>query len=80
MRVITVHSSSEHEFSKDTVSEIQLVEGHRVSGDAHYGKRVKHRSRVAKDPNLPNLRQVHLLHEELLSELRGKGFAVAPGV
>ena len=27
----------------------------------------------------PNLRQVHLLHEELLEELRAAGFAVAPG-
>jgi len=31
----------------------------------HSGKTVKHRSRVAKDPNQPNLRQVHLIHAEL---------------
>jgi len=34
---------------------------------------VKHRSRVAKDPNQPNLRQVHLIHSELFDELKEKG-------
>jgi MOSC domain-containing protein YiiM len=40
---------------------------------------VKHRSRVARDPSAPNLRQVHLIHEELLAEIGRDGFAVAPG-
>jgi len=40
---------------------------------------VKHRSRVAKDPNQPNLRQVHLIHSELFEELSEKGFQVIPG-
>ncbi len=31
------------------------------------------------DPNQPNLRQVHLIHAELLTELRERGFAVEPG-
>ena len=30
---------------------------------------MKHRSRVARDPSQPNLRQVHLLHAELFDEL-----------
>ncbi|WP_446924613.1 MOSC domain-containing protein, partial [Klebsiella pneumoniae] len=30
-------------------------------------------------PTQPNLRQVHLIHAELLDELRGKGFAVEAG-
>ena len=47
--------------------------------DAHYGVTVKHRSRVAKDPTQPNLRQVHLLHEELFSEVRDAGLHVLPG-
>jgi MOSC domain-containing protein YiiM len=34
---------------------------------------------VARDPNQPNLRQVHLLHAELFDELRASGFEVAPG-
>ena len=40
---------------------------------------MQHRSRVARDPAAPNLRQVHLVHEELHDELRAEGFAVAPG-
>ena len=40
---------------------------------------MKHRSRVARDPTQPNLRQVHLLHEELFAELAAQGFALAPG-
>lgn len=37
-----------------------------------------HRSRVAKNPNQPNLRQVHLIHEELFQELSEQGFAIGP--
>jgi MOSC domain-containing protein YiiM len=40
---------------------------------------VKHRSRVAKNPDAPNLRQVHLIHVELFDELKASGFNVAPG-
>jgi MOSC domain-containing protein YiiM len=43
------------------------------------GVTVKHRSRVARDPNQPNLRQVHLIHAELFDELRAAGFAVSVG-
>jgi len=79
LRIVAVHLSSEHSFSKDNTREIELVEGRGVAGDAHFGTTVQHRSRVAKDPNQPNLRQVHLLHDELLTELRAKGFDVSPG-
>ena len=58
---------------------IEVIAGHGVRSDAHSGETVKHRSRVAKDPTQPNLRQVHLLHAELLDELRERGFAVEPG-
>jgi MOSC domain-containing protein YiiM len=34
---------------------------------------------VAKDPNQPNLRQVHLIHAELHDELHARGFAVSAG-
>jgi MOSC domain-containing protein YiiM len=34
---------------------------------------------VARDPTVPNLRQVHLIHAELLPELAAAGFTVAPG-
>jgi MOSC domain-containing protein YiiM len=77
--VLSVHSKATHAFSKDPVSAIELVEGHGVAGDAHFGITVKHRSRVAKDPTQPNLRQVHLLHQELLDELAQRGLTVAPG-
>ncbi len=77
--VVAVHCSPRHSFSKVTQQSIDLVAGHGVKDDAHYGVTVKHRSRVAKDPTQPNLRQVHLLHEELLEELSAKGLVVLPG-
>lgn len=68
-----------HHFSKTNSLSIRLLKGLGVDGDAHMGETVKHRSRVAKDPTQPNLRQVHLLHEELFDELRAKDFIVRPG-
>ncbi len=78
-QVVAVHRSCGHVFSKETVPVVELVAGHGVREDAHFGAQVKHRSRVAKDPTQPNLRQVHLLHEELFAELALKGFSVSPG-
>lgn len=78
-QVVAVHAASLHAFSKDRAPSIQLVAGHGVAGDAHYGTTVKHRSRVAKDPGQPNLRQVHLLHSELFAELAAAGFDVSAG-
>ncbi|WP_220446520.1 MOSC domain-containing protein [Paenibacillus piri] len=60
-------------------SRIRLLAGLGVEGDAHLGRTVKHRSRVAADPTQPNLRQVHLIHGELHDELREAGFIVSPG-
>ena len=74
--VLCVNRSPEHLFSKQAVSEIVLVQGEGVEGDAHRGKTVKHRSRVKTDPTQPNLRQVHLIHVELFEELEAKGFQV----
>lgn len=78
-RVVAVHRSQMHSFSKSEVASAELVVGHGVRGDAHYGVTVKHRSRVAKDPTQPNLRQVHLLHEELFAEVAEHGLQVLPG-
>jgi MOSC domain-containing protein YiiM len=78
-QVAAVHRCGEHRFSKDTVPAIELVAGRGVRGDAHFGVTVKHRSRVARDPTQRNLRQVHLLHEELFAELSRAGFEVAAG-
>ena len=78
-QVVAVHSKPIHSFSKATRSRIELVEGHGVQDDAHFGITVKHRSRVAKDPSQPNLRQVHLLHQELFAEVGRAGLEVHPG-
>ena len=56
-----------------------LVAGAGVEGDAHSGSKIKHRSRVARDAEQPNLRQVHLIHAELHDELRTAGFDVVAG-
>lgn len=77
--VTAVSRSGKHTFSKPTQESIRLLAGLGVDGDAHLGITVKHRSRVARDPSQPNLRQVHLIHEELLEELRAAGFKVAAG-
>jgi len=77
-QVVAVARDDAHRFSKRRVDVIHLLAGLGVKGDAHLGVTVQHRSRVAADPTRPNLRQVHLIHEELLAELSGKGFAVAP--
>lgn len=78
--VVAVACCKQHRFSKPTQLGIRLLEGLGVAGDAHLGVTVKHRSRVARDPTQPNLRQVHLLHAELIAALRDAGFDLAPGV
>lgn len=77
--VIAVSKSGTHTFSKPNQESIQLLAGLGVDGDAHLGEKVKHRSRVAKNPDQPNLRQVHLIHSELHDELNANGFSVSAG-
>jgi len=77
--VTAVSSSPDHSFTKANRQNITLLAGLGVEGDAHLGRTVKHRSRVARDPSQPNLRQVHLLHEELHDELRVLGHIVTAG-
>ena len=77
--VVAVHRSPAHSFSKPSTDGIKLLEGLGVEGDAHMGATVKHRSRVARNPGQPNLRQVHLIHSELHDELRARGFEILPG-
>jgi MOSC domain-containing protein YiiM len=78
-RVLAVSLRRGHHFSKTPRLSIRLLTGLGVAGDAHMGETVKHRSRVRKGPEQPNLRQVHLMHAELFDELRAKGFGVKPG-
>ncbi|MFJ9907330.1 MOSC domain-containing protein [Streptomyces sp. NPDC101152] len=77
--VSAVSSNGTYSFTKPNRESVRLLEGLGVEGDVHAGTTVKHRSRVARDPSQPNLRQVHLIHEELFEEVREAGFAVAPG-
>jgi hypothetical protein len=78
--VQAVGRAPRHTFSKADAPLIHLLAGRGVEGDAHCGRTVQHRSRVARDATQPNLRQVHLIHGELHDELRAQGFDVAPGV
>ncbi|MDN5744945.1 MAG: MOSC domain-containing protein [Nocardioidaceae bacterium] len=68
-----------HRFSKESVAEIELIAGMGVAGDAHAGTLVQHRSRKKRNPNVVNLRQVHLIHNELLEQARAAGHDVGPG-
>jgi MOSC domain-containing protein YiiM len=77
--VTAVSRSATHSMAKANEPSIRLVAGLGVEGDAHQGATVKHLSRDARDASRPNLRQVHLIHAELLDELRAAGFDVAPG-
>ncbi|MDI3405193.1 MOSC domain-containing protein [Streptomyces cavernicola] len=77
--VTAVSSNSVYSFTKPNRDSITLLAGLGVEGDVHAGVTVKHRSRVAQDPTRPNLRQVHLIHEELFAEVGADGFEVAPG-
>ncbi|MBT2507829.1 MOSC domain-containing protein [Streptomyces sp. ISL-98] len=77
--VTAVSSNGEYSFTKPNRDSITLLPGLGVEGDVHAGVTVKHRSRVAQDPTQPNLRQVHLIHEELFDEVLEEGFKVAPG-
>jgi MOSC domain-containing protein YiiM len=77
--IAAVSRDGTHRFSKVPCTSITLVQGMGVAGDAHAGTLVQHRSRVRRDPNQPNLRQVHLIHAALLDEARGLGHDVGPG-
>ncbi|MGW5047018.1 MOSC domain-containing protein [Streptomyces griseoluteus] len=78
-RVTAVSSNGQYSFTKPNRDSISLLAGLGVEGDVHAGVTVKHRSRVAQDPTQPNLRQVHLIHEELFVEVGREGFTVEPG-
>jgi len=77
--VTAVSRSATHTLTKPADDRIRLLGGLGVEGDAHQGTTVKHRSRVARDPSQPNLRQVHLIHAELHDELEAAGFTLVAG-
>lgn len=78
-RIIAVCSAPTHGFSKPVREAITLRVNHGVEGDAHAGATVKHRSRLKKFADQPNLRQVHLMHVELFEALAAKGYTITPG-
>lgn len=78
-RVMSVSRDPMHRFSKTPGESITLVVGIGVEGDAHAGPLVKHRSRVRRDPEQVNLRQVHLIHSELFAEAAALGYELHPG-
>lgn len=77
--VLAVCRSEAHAMGKPKVSSLTVLKGLGIERDAHQGVTVKHRSRVARDPTQPNLRQVHLIYAELHDELRAKGFNISEG-
>jgi MOSC domain-containing protein YiiM len=77
--VEAVSRSTTHGFSKQPQPSIRLIPGEGVDGDAHRGVTVQHLYLKRRDPNQPNLCQVHLLCAEMLDELATKGFSIAPG-
>ena len=77
--LIGISISRDHCFSKTPVSQARLLRGIGLEGDVHSGVTVQHRSRVQADPTQPNLRQVHLLHFELIQQIRVQGSDVYRG-
>ncbi|WP_329228377.1 MOSC domain-containing protein [Streptomyces sp. NBC_01460] len=78
-RVTAVSGNATYSFSKPNRESVTLLAGLGVEGDVHAGETIRHQFRMTYEPDLPNLRQVHLMHEELFDELALKGYAVAAG-
>lgn len=77
--VVAVCRSETHSFSKKMQQSVRMIAGQGVENDAHCGATVQHLSRKAKDPRRPNMRQIHLIHAELLDALQADNFTVFPG-
>jgi len=78
-RVVAVSRAAHHRFSKAGQLAIRLKAGLGIEGDAHAGHTVQHVWQRRRQPQAPNLRQVHLFPLEMLEDLRRRGFAVGPG-
>jgi len=77
--VIAVASDTAHNIVKPVRERIKLIAGWGVEGDAHAGKTVQHRYDKRRNPEAPNLRQVHLMHAELFDQLSEIGIKVSSG-
>lgn len=78
-RVVAVHRSASHSFSKQMQPSIRLLACLGVEGDAHCGTTMKHLRRLPREAESANLRQVHVLHAELHDDLRAAAFTIEAG-
>ena len=78
-QIVAVSARRGHHFSKSPQLSVRLVAGLGIEGDAHMGETVKHRSRARKYPDMPNLRQVHLVDTGYTSLMKQRGFDLGPG-
>ncbi len=78
-KVLAVHLSPTHTFSKQPQPQIHLLAKLGVQDDAHCGPTVRHRYLRRRNPAAPNLTQVHLLAVEFLQDLNRNGFDLHPG-
>ena len=72
--VTTVSRSEGHTLTKLNADSIRLLAGLGVEGDAHSGATVKHRSRLARFANEPNLRQIAPDPRRAARHAAGTGF------
>ena len=77
--VIAVASDSAHNVIKPVRESIKLIAGFGIEGDAHAGEKIQHRYDKKRNPEAPNLRQVHLMHAELFDQMAELGMSVKPG-
>lgn len=77
--VVAVSRSPSHSVAKQNQNVIHFLAGFGVAGDVHAGEKVRHRYHVRRDPDRPNLCQVHLIPSELHDELTRAGFHITPG-
>lgn len=66
--VISVSLSRSHSFTKQPQQSINLLAGLGIEHDAHQGVYVQHLSRIKEHNPDKNLRQVHLIHNEILQD------------
>ncbi|MCX5328714.1 MOSC domain-containing protein [Streptomyces sp. NBC_00140] len=78
-RVAAVSRNTTYAFSKPNHPSVRLLAGLGVEGDVHAGETIRHQFRMTYEPDLPNLRQVHLMHEELFEELALKDYEISAG-
>lgn len=77
--VVAVAASNKHSFCKEKRNAIRLIAGRGIAGDSHCGIYVQHLYDKAKDHTRANLRQVHLIEEELIEHLKTLGFDIKAG-